>query len=504
MADFDVCVIGAGPAGYAAAMRAYDFGKRVGIVERSLVGGTGLHNGALASKTLWELSRDYQNACVQNRGFRAESISLDYPSVVECVRTALGEKTEQLRRQIDVLSKPSDEFPGSLSLIAGAARFVDANTIEVTLTESGPVETVSADHFVIATGSRPRVLPEFPVDGERVITSDHVMNLERFPESLVIVGAGVVGCEFATIFANFGKTRVFLIDRKERILPFEDEDISTLCSRNLEAHGVKIHHRAQLLSLKPAADGVRYTIEHPGGEHETIHVERALLSIGRVPNTEGLNLEGIGVELGSRRQIVDDDTRTSVPNIFAVGDVTVDIALVNIAEIEGRHAIERMYGAPAAPLSYENLSTIMFLSPEVAAIGLNEQQAQEKKIPYKVAVYGYNLVNRAIAMRATDGFLKLIVGCDDDMCILGMRALGVHASTTIEAVSLMMQLGRPVRELGTLIHPHPAITEGLQDCVRMLEGTSIFKPQVFRTALRLSEVEYDADGKARLRTHRSS
>jgi len=242
-------------------------------------------------------------------------------------------------------------------------------------------------------------------------------------------------------------------------------------------------------------DGVEYTIEHATGGRETIRVEKALISVGREPNAGSLDLGAAGVELGPQGQIVVEDTQTTVPHIWATGDVTLDIALVSIGEIEGRHAIERICGATTQPLSYDNLSTIMFLDPEVAAIGLNEQDAQKRRIPYRVAVYNYNLVNRAIAMRATDGFVKVLVTDDDEMRILGVRALGVHASTTLEAVSLMMQSGRSVRELAELLHPHPAVTEGLQDCVRMLMGTSIHKPVVFRNDLRLSRVTY-ADGGA--------
>ena len=182
--------------------------------------------------------------------------------------------------------------------------------------------------------------------------------------------------------------------------------------------------------------------------------------------------------------------------VKAVGDITADIALVSIGEIEGRHAIERMFHHQSERLNYDNISSIYFLDPEVAAIGLNEQQAQEKRIPYKVAVYGYALNNRAIAMRATGGFVKILTTDCDRMQILGMRAAGVHASTTIEAVSLMMKAGHSVREIAELLHPHPAVTEAVQDCVRMLLGTSIYKPHVFTSDLRLSRITY-ADGEVK-------
>ena len=495
MADYDVCVIGSGPGGFATAMRCWDFGKRVALVERSYVGGAGIHNGALSSKTLWALSRHYRTAQRLDRGYRAERVEVDFGQVVKVVDQAVNEKRQQMLRQLRALSEPTPGRAGSIELIRGSARFEDPHTVFVEAHDPGSSRSVSADHFVIATGSRPRLLPHIEVDGDRILTSDHVHRLRRFPRSLVILGAGVVGCEFATIFANFGQTKVYLIDRAERILPFEDEDVARVCSANLEAKGVTIHHQAKLISMGTNGDEVEYVIEHKTGGRETICVEHALISVGRVPNTESLGLDRIGLDMSDRGHIIDDDsTRTSVPHIYAVGDVTFDVALVNVAEIEGRHAAECICGGVEAGLSYDNLSTIMFLDPEVAAIGLNEQSAQRKRIPYRVAVYNYGLVNRAIAMRETEGFVKLLVTDDDDMRIIGVRALGIHASTSLEAVSLMIQHGRSARELAELLHPHPAVTEGLQDCVRMLLGTSVYKPSVFQSELRLSRISYDETG----------
>ncbi len=500
MADFDACVIGCGPAGFASAMRLWDFGKKVCIVERGPIGGAGIHNGALSSKTLWELSRDYRNATRRDRGYVAEKISVSYPAVAEAVEQATSAKSEQMRRQIRELSSPTPGQPGSLTWLQGSASFLDPHTLRVEGTLAGSVRKVTADNFIIATGSKPRSMETIDVDGHAIMTSDHIGNLRSFPKSLVILGAGVVGCEFATIFSNFGQTKVYLIDRAERILPFEDADIARLCSNNLETKGVTIHHRAQLVSMRRTDQGVEYTIEHHTGGRETIQVEKALVSIGRVPNTSMLNLEAAGVKLGGRDHIEVDDTQTCVPHIYAVGDATLDVALVSVGEIEGRHAAERICERGKSRLSYGNLSTIMFLDPEVAAIGLNEQEAQSRREPYRVAVYSYGLVNRPIAMRATEGFVKLLVTDDDELRILGMRALGVHASTTLEAVSYMIQHGRSACELAELLHPHPAVTEGLQDCVRMLTGSSIYKPAVFRSELRLSQIGYAADGEPEHKT----
>ena len=376
-------------------------------------------------------------------------------------------------------------------MIEGTASFTSPHTVHVESKDAGQSREVKGQYFLIATGSRPRTLPDLPVDGERIMTSDHLMQLDKFPRSLVILGAGVVGCEFATIFANFGKTKVNLIDRADRILPFEDRDISLVCSTNLEQKGVTIHHKSNFMGMRLVDDEVEYTIKHESGGVEAIRVSRALISIGRLPNTDNMGLDIAGVELGDRGHVVHEGTQTSVPHIFAAGDVTYDVALANVGEIEGRYAVERMFCEKVPKLSYDNMSTIIFADPEIASIGLNELQAQAKRIPYRVAVYGFGLVNRAIAMRSTDGFVKLLVTDDEDMKILGMRCLGAHASTTIEVVSLMIQQNRSAKDLAELIHPHPAITEGLQECVRMLMGISIYKPQVFKSDLRLSRIFYE-------------
>ncbi|MFN8390543.1 MAG: NAD(P)/FAD-dependent oxidoreductase [Bdellovibrionota bacterium] len=489
--DYDIIIIGAGPAGYAAAMRAWDFGKKICLIEKARVGGVGIYDGALSSKTFWELSQDYCRATRENRGFRAEHITVDYHDVAAAVSAAVAERGEQLVRQLQELQEPI-EGSGTIATLMGMASFVDPHTIRVIEAKSGEEKHVTGEHIIIATGSTPRETSNIKCDGEYILTSDHLGNLKDFPKSMVIVGAGVVGCEFATVFANYGKTKVYLIDRAPRILPFEDEDIASLCSTNLETRGVTVHHQAQLKSLQVVGDEVEYEIEHPHGGIEKITVERALLSIGRAPNITGLAIENSGVTLDDKGCIKCESTRTSVPHIYAVGDVTLDVAVVSVAEIEGRHAVEHICGTNPTPISYTNLSSIMFLNPEVAAIGMNEIQAQEAKVPYRVASYGYSLLNRAIAMNATDGFVKVLVTDTDDLQVLGMRALGAQASTVIEAASLMMQQKIGIRALSELLHPHPAITELLQECARMLCGTSINKPQVFRNELRVSKVEQKA------------
>lgn len=495
MNAYDVVVIGAGPSGFAAAMRAVDFGKNVLLIERGKLGGAGVHDGALSSKTMWERSRDYLRQTIDRRRCSLPNEPMRYRDVLTFVDDAVSERVAQLRAQIDVLAPGREGLPaglGNVTLMQGTARFLDPHTVAVD-TGNGTVN-VTAPNFVVATGSRPRMLPDIKVDGKLILTSDHLGSLEEFPESMVILGAGVIGCEFATIFSNFGSTKVFLIDRADRILPFEDPDIAACVSANLETHGVTIHQSARPIEIVADGDRVKYTIEHSTGLRETIYVERALISVGRVANHEAVGLKEIGIRFTDRGEVWNSDTETSMPHIKVVGDLSADVALVPVGEMEGRHAVERMFGGTTTTLSYDELSTIMFLDPEVASVGINEVKAREQKTSYRLGVYAYNLNSRAIAKRETAGMVKLLVTDEEVPRLLGMRALGMHASTLIDPAALVIKQRLPLQTLADCIRPHPAISEVLQDCVRMLLGNPILKPHAFPASMRVERVRFDESG----------
>ena len=477
----DLIVIGAGPAGYAAAIRAHDLGKRVLLVEKGEVGGAGVRAGALSSKTMWHLSNDFREATRTDRGFSASSVELRYTSVIEAVSRAVKERTELMNRQLEQLAFPSPSG-GSVRREQGRACFVDPYQIAIERPD-GSTDRFSADHFLIATGSSPRTLPGISTDGRKIITSDHVEELDDFPESMVIVGAGVVGCEYATIFANFGRTKIHVIDRQPRILPFEDEDVAAIIADDFERRGVTIHHGATLESLEVVGDRVEYAIRDPRGVVEKIRVDRALISVGRSANVDGLGLERAGVEIDPGHGIRVQDTRTTAGHIYAAGDVSRDIALANVAELEGRHAVELMFGLSPPPIVYDALSTIMFLSPEVAAVGLNELQCRERGLPYRAGVVRNRLIDRYIAMRETIGFVKLLATPEDPAHILGMRIVGQGASSAIQGIAFLIEKHGTLGDVDRCVHPHPAVTAGVQECARLLLGRSIHKLEVFEPDL---------------------
>jgi dihydrolipoamide dehydrogenase len=471
---WDLCVLGAGPAGYAAAMRAHDLGKRVVIVEQGRTGGAGIHSGALSSKTMWHLSNDYACASLTDRGYRAVGgIDVSYAMVIESVRAAVTERRTLLDRQLDRLAAA-----GNVAVVRGTARFLDPHSVEVKKAD-GSLEKIEANNFVLATGSKPRIPEGMPVDGELVVTSDHIEAFPHFPESMVVVGAGVIGCEYATIFANFGKTKINLIDRQPRILPFEDEDVADVVAHSFEHAGVTIHRSSKLESLRVVEGKVEYVITNAEGKTETIRVERALVSIGRIPNTRELGLEAIGVQLEKNCSVVVKDCQSTVPHIYAAGDVTMDIALVNVAELEARYAVEKMFGLAPRPIQYEALSAIMFLRPEVASVGLNETKAKEQGITYRVGVVGNRLVPRNIAMRSVNGLVKLLAARDSSK-ILGLRVVGPQASSTVQGIAFLIHMGATLEDIDHCVHAHPAVPEAVQECARMLLGRSVMKAEVWR------------------------
>jgi dihydrolipoamide dehydrogenase len=474
MEHYDLIVIGGGPSGYAGAMRAVDFGKKVLLIEKKRVGGAGVYDGVLTSKTLWEYSQKVSSI--------RESIpnyEVNFEELFRTVNEAVFERKTQMLVHLKILQQMK---PDTFFYEKGTALILDKHTIQIT--KDGEVKKVSADNILIATGSRPRIPGNITVDEQTIVTSDGVKNFKSLPKSMVVLGAGVIGCEFATIFSNMGKTKVYLIDKADRILPFEDEDIASCVSHNLETKGAVIHHGASLKRMEIKNGEVEYELEYKDGKTEVFHVEKALISIGRVANVEELGLENAGIKLNPRGGVWNDDTQTNISNIYAAGDITTEVALVNVGEREARHAVVRMFGPIVKPLNYKNISTIMFLNPEVAAVGMSEQDLVTKGIAHKVVKLDYATNARAIAMRKTVGFFKIIVTNDNGMRILGMRAVGEHASSAIQAVAYLIYTNQGIRELADMMHPHPSIIEGVQECLRMLLNKSIYKPYVFKDRLK--------------------
>ncbi|MGR3220079.1 MAG: dihydrolipoyl dehydrogenase family protein, partial [Candidatus Anammoxibacter sp.] len=449
MRSFDVCVIGCGPGGFAAAMRCIDFGMNVCIVEANHIGGSGVMHGAMTSKTMWELSKDYATANRVDRGYRASSIKVEYSEVRKTVLKAAKEKQYQMLSQIETFS-PGKSDNGSVILIQGYARFKDMNHVIIEKRD-GDLETIKADYFIIASGSRPTHIPGIEVDQQVIIDSEGILNLKEFPERMLIVGGGVVGCEFATVFSNFGQTEVHILDKAERILPFEDDDVSSFIAKNFEDNGVTIHHEAMLRTIEKHGDHLDVIIDFRDGHTRVIEVDVALISIGRSNNVTGFGLEKLGIEKSKFNSLFVNAACNCTKNIYAAGDITGHAALVSIAEMEGRYAARAIAGKLQHPINYANMATIMFFKPEIAAVGLNEKKCKELKIPYKVAYYSNQLVSRAIAMRAYDGFVKILINKEGEF--LGMRAAGPHAAANTLSFAQLMDQNKTFKDAMRTVHP---------------------------------------------------
>ncbi|MDM8538128.1 NAD(P)/FAD-dependent oxidoreductase [Desulfobacterales bacterium HSG17] len=482
--------MGCGPAGFASAMRALDLGKKVCIVERAEIGGAGVMWGALASKTMWELAKDYAIAAKTDRGYRASGLTIDYCSLRATVIQAAKEKQYQMLSQIETFSPKRWKGPGSITYKRGWGTFVSENQVEIRCDNDQydnklRCERITADFFLIATGSTPRHFPNIKVDQQRILDSDGILNLQSFPKRLVIIGAGIIGCEYATIFSNFGQTEVYLIDHASRVIPYEDEDISDFVNDNLKKNRVKVIHSAKLRDIAQRPDFLEVILDFKDGHSKVIEADAALISIGRTVDLSCLGLEKLGIDT-KKSGILDTDENCCVKNnVYAAGDITNHPALVNIAEMEGRYAIKHMFGKAKWPLNYDNMSTIMFFYPAVAAIGLNEKLCQRKKIPYRVGFYSNVLCNRAIAMRAMHGFVKIIISDDKDQRILGMRAAGPQVSSTIMSIAHFMDQGKGILDVLKSVYPHPTITEAIQECLRLLLDKSIYKPHAFPEYLKI-------------------
>ena len=451
---FDVLVIGAGPGGMAAATRGAIKGLKVGLVNGDRLWGQGIH-GAYKSKGMYELAKDHRVATKAGRGYTPAPPDMDFTQVQAQLNQGAAELESLYEGQIEMLH---------ITQIKGMAAFVDRNTVSV----NG--EQYSADNFVIATGTQPRWLSSIQQDGRRIMTSDEIVTLMVKPERLLILGAGVIGCEFASIFNTFGST-VTLLDAREKILAHEDDDINAFLNENFRANGIKIIKSAKMSAMAVQGDEVVTTLED-GQEFRT---DMALVSVGRTPTTGSLGLTGIGVKLNAQGYIIiDEQCHTNIDHIYAAGDVgqredSLDLSLVHVAEAEGHMAIGEILGDhPHTPMNH--IPFIIFTIPLIAGAGENEKTASAKYGKVRVAKLNNVRNHRAHAMRSYAGFVKLVVGPEGDDRILGVRACGPQADTLIGEVSLCIQNGLPYTHLMDAVHAHPSLSESLHNVARMLAG----------------------------------
>ena len=446
MKNTDLIIIGAGPGGYETAIAAAREGLQTVLVEALALGGTCLNEGCIPTKCLC------RNAEVLDTVREASSFGVDSGRVDFHLAAAMERKdtvVSQLKEGISSLLKSPN-----ILLVEGTACFVDSHTISV------GEETYTAPHIIIATGSEAKKLPVPGADFEGVVTSREMLHLEQVPQRLCIIGGGVVGLEFASIFHTFG-SNVTVVEYAKEVLPAFDKDIAKRLRTTLKRKGIAFHVGAAVNGIVANESGYEVTFD-AGGKSGSVEADLVLMSVGRSPRLDSLNLEAAGIVYTPRGIKVDENLQTNIQGVYAVGDVNGLCPLAHAATAQGRYVLSHIMGTTDKP----NLSLVpaaVFTVPEVATVGLSEEQAAEQGLSYNVLKSFYRANGKSLAMGATEGLVKILV--DADHRILGAHILGAHAADLIHELALAMHTGVSVRQLSTMIHAHPSLSEIIHDAV---------------------------------------
>lgn len=449
---FDLIVVGSGPGGYVAAIRASQLGLKVACIEAEKVGGVCLNVGCIPTKALLTsalLANEMKSA--EKHGIQTSDLTFDLGPAQERSRGVAN----QLSRGVAGLFKKN-----RITHVQGYGRLVGKGRVEVD--SEGEKSTLEADHIIIATGSRPRSLPSLPIDEERIWSSTGALMQEKAPESLLIVGAGAIGMEFADIYDAYG-TKVTMVEALDRILPLEDAEVSKFMERIYKRRGIDIHTSARFESADIRDDGVHVTFSDAGGETHEMTVDAVLSAVGRVPNSEDVGLDAVGVETDERGFIkVDARMRTNVEGIYAVGDVAGRQLLAHKGSHEGIVCVEHIAGEGGHTVDYDNVPNCTYCHPEVASVGMTEEQAKEAGHEIQVGKFPWVGIGRAVAAGHTDGFIKVIRDTKYSE-ILGAHIVGPSATELIAEFVVGRHLESTVEEMERAMHPHPTLSEGIAE-----------------------------------------
>ena len=459
--DYDVAVIGGGPGGYVAAIRAGQLGLKACVIERDALGGVCLNWGCIPSKAL------LKNAEILSYIHRADQFGLRFDNFHADYSVAVGRSRQvvnRMTRGIGFLLRKNN-----VEHIPGTARIVSPNSIDVT-GPAGDATQVRARNIIVATGARPRSIPPLPVDGARIITSREAIVAEDIPESIAIVGGGAIGVEFAYIYRMYGAS-VTIIELLPRLVPNEDEEISQQLERAFNREGITIRTGAGVTGAQTDATGVTLSIDQAGAA-ATARFDKVLVAIGVQPNTESLGLESVGVAMERGYVSIDDKMATNVPGIYAVGDVTGKLALAHVASAQGVTAVEAIAGAETQPLDYTLMPRATYCHPQVASMGLTEAQAREQGYDVKVGRFNVPASGKAVAMGETDGMVKLVIDAQYGE-ILGGHMCGPEVTELLGELSMTKLLEGTTLELGWAVHAHPTIAEMLHEAALDAEGRVI-------------------------------
>ena len=457
--ETDTIVIGAGPGGYVAAIRAAQLGQKVTIVEKGELGGVCLNVGCIPSKALLSASHRFHNAQhSEDMGVIAEKVALNFDKVQEFKNGVVNKLTGGVAGLLK---------GNKVEVVKGEAYFVDENNLKV-MTEKAS-QTYTFKNAIIATGSRPIEIPNFKF-GERVIDSSGALALKDVPKKLVVVGGGYIGSELGTAFANFGSEATILEGAKDILGGFEKQ-MTQIVKKGLKAKGVDIVTEAMAKSAEETDNGVKVTYE-AGGETKEIEADYVLVTVGRRPNTDELGLEELGLKMSDRGLVeVDDQTRTSVENIFAIGDIVAGPPLAHKASYEAKVAAEAISGEKSA-VDYLGIPAVCFTEPELATVGHTEASAKEEGLEVKASKFPFAANGRALALNETNGFVKLVTLKENGL-LVGAQVAGANASDVIAELGLAIESGMTAEDISLTIHAHPTLGEISMEAAEVALGTPV-------------------------------
>jgi dihydrolipoamide dehydrogenase len=456
--DYDLVVVGSGPGGYVAAIRAGQLGMKTAIVEREALGGVCLNWGCIPSKAL------LKNAEVLSYVHRAKEFGLsfdnfhaDYSVAIERSRTVVSRNT----RGVAYLLRKNQ-----VDHIEGTATLKGDGRVEV----ASEGQIITGSNIVIATGARARTIPPLPVDGDRVITSREAIVLSELPSSIVIVGGGAIGAEFAYLYNMYG-VEVTVVELLPRLLPNEDEDISPILQRAFDGQGIKVLTGTGVTGIERRQGGLTVKVARDGQE-QGLECEKVLVAIGVQPNVEDLGLETLGIATLNAGIQVDDTMATNVTGIYAVGDVTGKVPLAHVASAQGVIAVEQIAGLEPQALDYVSMPRATYCNPQVASFGLTEAQARESGHQVNVGTFNVQANGKALAMGETEGLVKLVVDARYGE-LLGGHMIGPEVTELLGELSMTRLLEGTTLELGWAVHPHPSISEMLKEAALSAQGRAI-------------------------------
>ncbi len=459
--DYDLIVIGSGPGGYVAGIRAAQLGLKVAVVEKDpKFGGTCLHRGCIPTKALLHTAGLLDD--IRKAG--SFGIGVGEPEVDIAGAHAYKQKVvDKNAKGIEYLFKKN-----GVDGLHGIGRVTGAHQVEVHGADGKSVH--DCGNILIATGSVPRDIPVAPADGDRILNSDHVLQLEEVPASMIVLGAGAVGTEFASIFAAFG-TEVTLVEMMDRVLPIEDAEVSAQLEKSLSKRGIRVLTGAKLEAIETSQQSVEAKIAGADGE-QTVEASRLLVAVGRAPVTGNLGLEALGIELDRGYVQVDEFMRTGVDSIYAIGDVVPTPWLAHVASAEGILAVEHMAGEEARPLDYQLVPSVTYCEPEVGSVGLTEAAARERYDEVEVGKFPMSALGKASILGKTEGFVKVVRETRYDQ-LLGVHIIGPHATDLIAEACVAMNLESTTEELFRTIHAHPTLSEAMAEAAHAAVGHAI-------------------------------